>query len=193
MMTSDTWSGLIPVFASKALMTCAPKSEAGILARVPPNLPTAVLSAATMTTSSMFMLSCCGWQSGLKVTPSIRLGHDVTSRGRLDAPVLAVSQCTARGDLAPRVPFDPGAPLRPPASRHVARRRQPALRIRPGGTIDPVVALVLRRGIDHAGDMAARAQHESRVAREQLRRRISRFPWNDVVFARCVQECRYVD
>ena len=57
MMTSDTWSGLIPVFASKALMTCAPRSEAGLLASVPPNFPTAVLSAATMTTSSMFMLS----------------------------------------------------------------------------------------------------------------------------------------
>src|SRR5450432_3267710 len=186
MMTSDTWSGLIPVFASKALMTCAPRSEAGILARVPPNLPTAVRSAATMTTSSMFMLSCCGWQSGLKVTPSICLGHDVTSRGRLDAPVLAVSQSTARGDLAPRVPFEPVAPLRPPTSWHVARGGQPVFRIGTGGTIDPMVALVLRRRVDHARDVSARAQNECRVARENFRRRIGRFPGHDMIFARCV-------
>src|SRR5207244_7730312 len=94
----------------------------------------------------------------MKGTPSIDLGHDIVSGGWFDTPVLAVSQGSARGDLASGVPFEPGAPLRPPASRHAARGGQPAFRIGSGSTIDPVVPLVLGRGIDHAGDMPAGAE-----------------------------------
>jgi hypothetical protein len=52
-ITSDTASALTPVFASSARITVAPSSGAGDLASVPPNLPMAVRSAATMTTSVM--------------------------------------------------------------------------------------------------------------------------------------------
>ncbi|MNT78196.1 hypothetical protein D3C72_2174080 [compost metagenome] len=51
MMTSLTCSGLTPARSSAALMTTAPSSGAGILASEPPNLPTAVRAADTMTTS----------------------------------------------------------------------------------------------------------------------------------------------
>src|SRR5579862_2532739 len=58
MITSDTCPGGTPVAASRPLMTRAPRSAAGILARLPPNLPTAVRSAAAMTTS-FISASCC--------------------------------------------------------------------------------------------------------------------------------------
>ena len=53
MMTSPTWS--VPTLArlSASRITMEPSSVAGILARVPPNLPTAVRTAETMTMSSM--------------------------------------------------------------------------------------------------------------------------------------------
>ena len=51
--TSLTISGFTPVFWSSAEMTLAPSSDAGIPEIVPPNLPTAVRSAATITTSSI--------------------------------------------------------------------------------------------------------------------------------------------
>src|ERR1700691_4931543 len=51
MITSEICSGLMPLRASSALMTCAPRSEAGIFAIEPLNLPTAVRSAAVITTS----------------------------------------------------------------------------------------------------------------------------------------------
>src|SRR5450759_4675868 len=50
-MTSEICSGLSPVFASSPLITCAPRSAAGNFAKAPPNLPTAVRPAATITTS----------------------------------------------------------------------------------------------------------------------------------------------
>ena len=39
-------------------MTAAPSSGAGVLASVPPNLPTAVRAAATMTMSVLMEFSC---------------------------------------------------------------------------------------------------------------------------------------
>ncbi len=57
MITSETWSGDSFARSSTPLMTWAPSSGAGILPIVPPNLPTAVRAAATMTMSSMNLLS----------------------------------------------------------------------------------------------------------------------------------------
>src|SRR5882724_9142841 len=51
MMTSEICWGCTPERASSALMTCAPRSAAETFAREPPNLPTAVRTAAVMTTS----------------------------------------------------------------------------------------------------------------------------------------------
>ena len=59
-MTSLIVSGATPERSSSALMTVAPRSDAGILASDPPNLPTAVRAAATMTTSSMGILLRAG-------------------------------------------------------------------------------------------------------------------------------------
>jgi len=57
MMTSPIklliWSALSLERSSTALTTAAPSSVAGILASVPPNLPTAVRAAETITMSSM--------------------------------------------------------------------------------------------------------------------------------------------
>ena len=52
MITSLTWSGATFARSSTPLMTNAPSSVAGVFASVPPNLPTAVRPAATMTMSS---------------------------------------------------------------------------------------------------------------------------------------------
>src|SRR5579864_5831099 len=52
-MTSETCSALTPVLLSRALISCAPRAGAATFARVPPNLPTAVRCAPTITTSFM--------------------------------------------------------------------------------------------------------------------------------------------
>ena len=57
MMTSSICSGLRPVRSSRFLTTAAPSLDAGMPAKVPPKLPTAVRAAATITTSSLFMNS----------------------------------------------------------------------------------------------------------------------------------------
>jgi hypothetical protein len=53
MMTSDTCSGATPARSSTLRITSAPRSAAGLLARLPPNLPIGVRAAPTMTISSM--------------------------------------------------------------------------------------------------------------------------------------------
>ena len=59
--------GSMPVCASKPLITCAPSSDAGILARLPPNLPTAVRPAATITTSSIYFSDMQATRAKVKV------------------------------------------------------------------------------------------------------------------------------
>ncbi len=56
MITSPTWSSGTLARASASLITMAPSSVAGVLASAPPNLPTAVRTAETMTMSSMSIL-----------------------------------------------------------------------------------------------------------------------------------------
>ena len=56
-ITSLTWSGASFARSSSALMTVAPSSAAGVLASAPPNLPTAVRAAATMTMSVLVGIS----------------------------------------------------------------------------------------------------------------------------------------
>ena len=57
MMTSPIASAGKPVRSSKPLMTMLPNSVAGVLASEPPNLPTAVRAAETITMSSIFLVS----------------------------------------------------------------------------------------------------------------------------------------
>ena len=53
MMTSPIWSMLSPARAMASRNTMLPNSVAATLASEPPNLPTAVRAAETMTMSSM--------------------------------------------------------------------------------------------------------------------------------------------
>ena len=59
MMTSPTWSGATRARARASRITRAPRSVAGVLASAPPNLPTGVRTAETMTMSSMVNPLCC--------------------------------------------------------------------------------------------------------------------------------------
>ncbi|CAB5356502.1 hypothetical protein IST4130_02963 [Burkholderia cenocepacia] len=64
MITSLTCSGFTPARSSTARITVAPSSGAAIFASEPPNLPTAVRAADTITTSVMFN-SCIEISSSL--------------------------------------------------------------------------------------------------------------------------------
>ena len=73
------------------------------------------------------------------------------------------------------------------------RAVEPGLGLGLDRVVDPVVALVLRRRVDHPGDVTARAEDELDVVREHLRARVRRLPRHDVVFLRRVDERRQVD
>src|SRR5438046_2982416 len=75
------------------------------------------------------------------------------------------------------------APRRPPAAVDALRRIEPGLRIR-REVRGPEIALALGRRVDHAGNVAAGAEHESGLATEKARARIGRLPRHDVVLAR---------
>ena len=62
MMTSPIWSACRPARAMASRITMLPSSVAGVLASAPPNLPTAVRAAETMTMSSMVIPSCCDFK-----------------------------------------------------------------------------------------------------------------------------------
>src|SRR3954469_20237115 len=91
----------------------------------------------------------------------------VSSRSGLDRFVLRVSEPSARGDAFAAVRLGPFRPCGPPAARMLGRLVEPGLRIGPHlralrtvrGT-DPVAALVARRGVDRAGDVAGGAEDE---------------------------------
>ena len=99
----------------------------------------------------------------------------------------------ARVDLRPGVRGQPRVPGRPPAARDLLRAVEPALRLGVQRLVRPVVALVLRRRVDHTGDVAARAEDERDVVRQQLRAGVRRLPRHDVVFLGRVDERRHVD
>ena len=71
---------------------------------------------------------------------------------------------------APLDGVEPRVPVRPPASRHRLRAREPVVGRIGDEVVDPVVAPRRLRRIDHAGDVARRAQHERDVAADERRR-----------------------
>src|SRR2546430_16276533 len=148
MMPSDTWSGFSPVFCSSDLMTFAPSSAAGIFASEPPNLPTAVRVAATMTMSSSIFNSPSKLERNKTLKASLRLGFDVAPRGRLDCAMFAAAQLDARWDSGSRVLRQPLAPCGPPTSRHAPRPLQPTVRSATRPPVHPVVAPSLHRRMD---------------------------------------------
>src|SRR5512137_3121259 len=186
MITSSTWSGLTPARASTSLMTMAPSSDAGTLASEPPNLPIAVRAAATMT--------------ALDISLSSGLLFDVATGRRLDHLVFRAAVLLRRGLHRAAELRQPLAPVGPPAAGMLDRVVQPGLRVRwqrvvPAG---PVAALVLRRRIDAARDVAAGAEHVAHAARlaaagHQARRSVGGLPRHDVVLARREHVGRHLD
>src|SRR3954465_2423090 len=84
--TSLTNSGLTPVLASSAAITFAPSSVAGILPIVPPNFPTPVRKAATITTSSILKSPTRKFRTAL--LPTAGLPDSGTREGAVYARVL---------------------------------------------------------------------------------------------------------
>src|SRR6266849_1659836 len=107
------------------------------------------------------------------------------SGGRFDPLVLAIADGFSRRHLGACFVPEPVAPFRPPASRHALRSLEPAIGVGPGRAANPVIALVLRRGVDYPGDVPAGTEHEGRVVGEQFSGGVRGVPRDDVVFARC--------
>src|SRR5664279_2636310 len=121
---------------------------------------------------------------------------DVSPRRVLDRGEFWVAPLLAGIDFGAAELREPLVPPRPPAARDGFRRFEPAIGIviqRRLFGVHPVVALLLRRGVDHPGDVAAGAQHESTVALEDLGARIGRLPRHDVIFLGRVDERRQLD
>src|SRR6476646_8693624 len=99
----------------------------------------------------------------------------ITAGRRFDRSVFRVAGLRRRLALAAGVRAEPFHPAWPPAALVFLRLRQPSLRILGIRRADPVAAAILRSGIDHAGDVSARAEHESLVlAAEQMQRAVRR-------------------
>src|SRR5712671_5049585 len=101
---------------------------------------------------------------------------DVATGRGLDRPVLDItrsSRCLAR---AAGVRPKPLRPCRPPAARVLPCALEPCLRIfrkvRRGAPVGPVAAPVLAGRIDHAGNVAARPEHEGSFAPDERQRAI---------------------
>ena len=138
----------------------------------------------------------CHHPSSLRPSGCGRLFLHVPAWGRLDLGVLVVARRLRRGYLLAAGLGEPFVPGRPPAAGYALCGVQPLVGVgvvRSAVRADPVVALLLRRRIDHTGDVAAGAKYECRFPTKQLGAGIGRLPRNDVVGARGVQERRDVD
>src|SRR5664279_3522544 len=212
-MTSPIWSPLSLARSSSAVMTAAPSSGAGVLPRAPPNLPTAVRAAATMTMSFMSSPVSRWWdapeparaaaprldrdaESGPRdAGGSWRFLFDVTPGRRLDRLPSPVAGGLGRGDELAAEGLEPARPVGPPAAGVLIGRGKPVFgRSRQASAVaDPVAALVLQRRVDDAGNVAGSAEHEAALALEDLGASIGARPRHDVVFARRVDVGRRVD
>ena len=175
-------------------MTMAPSSGAGILASVPPNLPIGgaqraddddVIHGVSPGSWTTHRCGRCRHDNAgpASACATVRCGHPARRHRRA-----ACAQATpSRARTARRRPRAPGS-RRCPARRapRIARRRahaasassaatscparccarsQPGVGSSVGERVRPVVALVLGRRIDHAGDVARCAEHERRPRR----------------------------
>src|SRR5262245_21932818 len=135
MITSETWSGFTPARSSTFLITSAPRSAAGVLASVPPNLPIGVRAAPTMTMSSM----------GFLLVQSLL--HVAARRG-FDRSILDIAEGAGCRALAALVPGEPFTPHRPPAAGFFARRGKPLFGLARQRSAGPVASPVPGRRID---------------------------------------------
>src|SRR6266700_3721470 len=183
-------------------MTCAPRSDAEIFAMEPPNLPTAVRTAAVMTTSFIqppkYQVSmpadrvhCSGWQSLLQYVFSGCIGErHVPGRGGSHR---RRNYLLLRGVLG-----QPLFPSRPPGAGSGRRTVEPRLRRERLRRIQPCTEAVapsrMHGAADDAGIVAAGSEQKSIVGRaRQSARLVDRLPWGDVVGFRSDHEHRYLD
>src|SRR6266403_5400850 len=97
-MSSSIWSPLSLARRSSSMTTAAPSSGAGVLLRVPPNLPTAVRVAATITTS--VLIKCSLVQGKMFLSPEFTapsLSHNAPARLQGEYPFLGGVHCTSVG------------------------------------------------------------------------------------------------
>ena len=106
--------------------------------------------------------------------------RDVGARSVLERRELAAARL-ARRNLPAAVPGEPFRPIGPPGALMICCAAQPGLRVGRQRLVGPIAILVGGRRIDHAGDMAGSAEHETNRARDQARPRIGRPPGRDVV------------
>src|SRR5271166_2685241 len=181
-ITSDISSGATPVRASSALIKCAPRSAAGIFAIDPPNFPTAVLSAAVMTTSLMSRSSA---SKGLRLTLFLQ---DVFARRVRDRQVAGRGGAELRRVDAhgARMLREPVFPDRPPGAGFRRCRFEPGLRRQHLDVIQPrahsVASPRMHWPADDARIVTAGGQQkgEIRGAREPARL-VNRLPGCDMV------------
>src|SRR5258706_12333477 len=121
-------------------------------------------------------------QSAEPNSRSCLLAH-VTSRRGVERRIVIVAWPVRCRALRSGLPRQPCTPVRPPASLLLFCTRVPLVRTCALQSVDPVLALVFRRRIDDAGDVAAAAEHEFRIAAEQHYAAIRRAPRDDMVIA----------
>src|SRR5688500_3392573 len=117
----------------------------------------------------------------------------IASGGGLDRRVGGAAGCARRRAAAALERFEPARPFGPPASRLFTRLREPRIGVCRIGIPGPVAALSLRCRIDHARDVAARAEHEGLLATQQPERAVRRAPRDDVILASREDERRPLD
>src|SRR6267378_2768649 len=85
----------------------------------------------------------------------------------------------------------PRIPIRPPASGSLFGAVEPALRIRLKIVVKPVATFVAPWRIDHACDVPAGSQDESRLATDQILGTKCCPPGHDVILAGCeeIERC----
>src|SRR5436189_5118521 len=104
----------------------------------------------------------------------------VTPRRRLDRLAPAAAQLLARGNHLAAVGLEPFGPIAPPAPRQLLRILEPLLGALAEVVVHPVAALVLRRGVDGARDVARGAQDELHLPAQGARAGIAALPPPDV-------------
>src|SRR5512134_601445 len=88
--------------------------------------------------------------------PLRALLFDVAPRRRFDLAVNPAAERAARRHLGSAVLREPVSPVLPPAPGPVSRGGEPAVRVLLRQRIQPVIATVLGRWIDDAGNVPAR-------------------------------------
>src|SRR5258708_19990986 len=114
--------------------------------------------------------------------PSARLRLHVSTGCGFAGRIEVAAELRARRQLVFRPRLQPTDPVVPPTTRFFVRTCQPCRRLLASLGRHPVASLVLRRGIDHAGNMPAGAENKTSVAAEQACRAVGRSPRPDAIF-----------